>query len=153
MSKLTSRILFSFTLIVAFAAPALAQNTHNVWSTRPIVLNDGATGANFSSFVSGNASFAWTQATPSAYAHALAIVTPVLKYDFMLVSTTSSSGAMITGRWTIRRNGVIVCSNCIGKASGLTGPIGSGFKIYVGTPAAFAERWLYSGSITNRFDF
>lgn len=153
MSKLTSRILFSFTLAVVFAAPALAQDTHNVWSTRPIAVNDGATGAHYSSFVSGNASLAWTQATPWAYAHALAIVTPALKYDFMLISTTGSDGNSIMGRWTIRRNGVIVCSNCIGKAYGLSAPIGSGFKIYVGTPAAFSERWHYGGSITNRYDF
>lgn len=153
MSKLTSRILFSFILILTFSGMALGQDTHSVWSTRPIGLIDGATGAHYAAFVSGNAAFAWTQATPSAYAHALAIVTPALKYDFMLISTTSSDADSITGRWIVRRNGVIVCSNCIGKAYVLSSPIGSGFKIYVGTPAAYAERWHYSGSITNRFDF
>jgi hypothetical protein len=153
MSKLTSRILFSLTLLVLFSIPALAQNTHNVWSTRPLYVYDGATGAHYSTFVSGNASFAWTQATPRAYAHALAVVTPLLRYDFMLVSVTSSAADMITGRWVIRRNGVIVCNNCIGKAYLLNQPIGDYFKIYVGTPVAYAEKWHYSGYITNRFDF
>lgn len=153
MNKLVSRILFSFTLLVVFAAPVLAQDTHNVWSTKPLYLNDGATGAHYSSFVSGNAAFAWTQNTTRAYAHAVAQVTAALKYDFMLVSVTSSAGDMITGRWVIRRNGAIVCNNCIGKAYGLNQPIGDYFKIYVGTPMAYAEKWHYSGYITNRYDF
>ena len=153
MSKLASRILFSFTLLVAFSAPGLAQETHNVWSTRPLYVTDWATHAHFSSFVSGNASFAWTQATPRAYAHALAIVTPTLRYDFMLISTTSSNNDSITGRWNIKRNGVLVCTKCIGKAYILSAPIGNYFKIYVGTPLAYAEQFHYSGYITNRFDF
>jgi len=153
MSKLASRILFCIALLVLSAIPALAQDTHSVWSTRPLYLTDAATGAHYSSFVSGNAAFAWTQATPRAYAHALAVVTPVLKYDFMLVSVTSSAGDMITGRWMIRRNGVVVCNNCIGKAYGLSQPVGNYFKIYVGTPLVYAEKWHYSGYITNRFDF
>jgi hypothetical protein len=32
-------------------------------------------------------------------------------------------------------------------------PPGNYFKIYVGTPAAYAEKWLYSGDRTERFDF
>ncbi len=153
MSKLTSRIVFSFTLMIMFSVPALAQDTHSVWSTKPLYVNDGATGAHFSTFVSGNAAFAWTEATPRAYAHALAVVRPGLKYDFMLVSVTGSDGDMIKGKWNIRRNGVLVCSNCIGKAYNLSTPIGNYFKIYVGTPLMYAEKWHYSGYITSRFDF
>ena len=153
MSKLASRILFSFTLIVVMSAPALAQASHNVWSTKPLYVNDWATHAHYSAFVSGNASFAWTEATPRAYAHALAVITPNLRYDFMLISVTSSGTDEIMGRWNVRRNGVMVCANCIGKAYGLSQPIGNYFKIYIGTPAAYAEHWHYSGYITNRFDF
>jgi hypothetical protein len=88
MSKLTSRILFSFILIVTFSGLALAQDTHSVWSeNKPLYVNDGATGAHYSSFVKGDAAFAWTQATPRAYGHALAKITAALSYDFMLVST------------------------------------------------------------------
>jgi len=153
MSKLISRILFSLTLLVACSAPALAQASHSVWSTKPLYVNDWATHTRHSSFVSGNAAFAWTEMTPRAYAHAVAVVTAALKYDFMLISTTSSDADSITGRWNVRRNGVLVCSNCIGKAYGLSQPVGNYFKIYVGTAAAYAEHWHYSGYITNRFDF
>lgn len=154
MSKLTSRILFSFTLLLVFSAPALAQPTHSVWSeNKPLSCKDGATNASYSAFVKGDAAFAWTQATPRAYAHALAIVTPALRYDFMLVSTTSNDADSITGRWIVRRNGVIVCNNCIGKAYNLSAPIGNYFKIYIGTPVMYAEKWHYSGYITSKFDF
>jgi len=61
--------------------------------------------------------------TPRAYAHAVGVVTAALKYDFMLISTTSSDADSITGRWNVRRNGVLVCSNCIGKAYGLSQPV------------------------------
>jgi hypothetical protein len=153
MTKLTSRILFSFTLFVVCSAPALAQDSHSVWSTKPLYVNDWATHAHYDAFVSGNAAFAWTQMTPRAYAHALAIVTPNLKYDFMLVTVTGSDADSITGRWNVRRNGVPMCSNCIGKAYILSQPIGNYFKIYVGTSAVYAEHWHYSGYITSRFDF
>jgi hypothetical protein len=153
MSKLVTRIFFSFTLLVAISAPALAQDSHSVWSTKPLFINDWATHTEYKNFVSGNAAFAWTQTTIRAYAHALGVVTPALRYDFMLVSTTGSDVDSITGRWNVRRNGVLVCSNCIGKAYILSQPIGNYFKIYVGTPAAYAEHWHYSGYITNRFDF
>ena len=153
MSKLVARILFSFSLLVVMSVPAFAQATHNVWSTKPLYVNDWATHQNYKAFVSGNASFAWTETTVRAYAHAVAVVTPALRYDFMLISTTSSTADEITGRWNVRRNGALVCANCIGKAYGVSALIGNYFKIYIGTPAAYAEHWHYSGYITNRFDF
>ena len=155
MSKLTSRIILSFTMLFVFTASAKAQLNHSVWSDKPLAAKDGATGASFNTFVSGNAAFAWTEATTKAYAHAVAVVTPALRYDFMMVSVTGSNADTISGRWTIRRNGVVVCNNCIGRAYGLSQPAGASnyFKIYVGTPMAYAEKWHYSGYITSRFDF
>ena len=47
-------------------------------------------------------------------------------------------------------------NDCVGKAYMLSPspiPPGNYFKIYVGTPAAYAEKWLYSGDRTDRFDF
>lgn len=44
-------------------------------------------------------------------------------------------------------------NNCIGKAYNLSTPIGDYFKIYIGTPAAYAEKWHFSGYVTRRFDF
>lgn len=155
MNNLASRIILSFTMFVFLTASAAAQTSHSVWSNKPLMVRDGATGASFNAFVSGNAAFAWTEATPRAYAHSLGVVTAALRYDFMMVTVTSSTADALEGRWVIRRNGVIVCNNCIGKAYGLSQAAGGGnyFKIYVGTPMAYAEKWHYSGYITSRFDF
>jgi hypothetical protein len=155
MSKLTSRILFSFSLLVLFSASAFAQTSHSVWSDKPFIVKDGATLKEYKEFKEGEAIFAWTQATPQAYAHAHGVITAALNYDFMLVSLSSSNADSITGKFVVRRNGIIVCNNCIGKAYGLSQPVGAGnyFKIYVGTPSVYAEKWLYSGYITSRFDF
>jgi hypothetical protein len=155
MSKLTSRIILSFTFVFLFSAPAFAQTSHSVWSDKPFIIKDGATKKEYKDIKPGDAIFAWTQATPRAYAHAHGMIAAALNYDFMLVTTTASDADSITGRWIVRRNGVIVCNNCIGKAYGLSQPAGGGnyFKIYVGTPMAYAEKWLYSGYITSRFDF
>jgi hypothetical protein len=153
MIRLTSRILILFTLVIGLSAAASAQDTHSVWSDRPLMVKDWATGQTYNSFVKGDAAFAWTQGTVRAYAHALAIVTPNLRYDFMLISITSTNVSTIEGRWNVRRNGVVVCGNCVGKAYLLDQAVGNYFKIYVGTPAAYAEHWHYSGYITSRFDF
>lgn len=155
MSKLASRIFFSFALTIAFSASALAQNTHSVWSDTPFLVKDGATGAEFHpiNINPGDAIFAWTQSTARAYAHAHARINQFVNYDFMLISITGTTGNEISGRWVVRRNGVIVCNNCIGRAYDLSGAVGDRFKIYVGTPIVYAERWLYSGTITSRFDF
>jgi len=154
MSKLTSRILFSFTFIVTFSGMALAAD-HMVGSNRPIGLIDGRTGVRYGTFVSGNAAFAWTEGAlvPGAFAHVFAEVTPRLNYEFVLVSTTFSDRDTIKGLWDIKRNGVRVCASCVGMAYGLSSPVGTGFKLYVGTRTAFSERrWHYSGAITSRAD-
>jgi hypothetical protein len=153
MTKITSHLLLVLALLAFCSVPALAQNSHNVWSTKPLAVNDWAAHISYNAFVRGDASFAWTETTVRAYAHAHAVVTPALQYDFMLISVTSTTVDTINGRWNVRRNGVIVCNNCIGKAYILNGAIGDYFKIYVGTPAMYAERWHYSGYITNRFDY
>jgi hypothetical protein len=153
MIRATFRILILLTILTVCSLPALAQTSHNVWSAKPLGVNDWLTHTSHSTFVSGNASFAWTETTVRAYAHAHAVVTPALNYDFMLISVTSTTADTINGRWIVRRNGAIVCGNCIGKAYILNGAVGDYFKIYVGTPAMYAERWHYSGYITNRFDY
>ena len=156
MGKFTSRILVSFTPVTLFSATALAHDTHSVWSKKPLPVKDGQTNTEYKTFVKGNAEFAWTESTVRAYAHAIALTTPNLKYEFILVRTTGSTADGIDGLWDIRRNGVLVCNNCVGKAYLLSPsmiPPGNYFKIYVGTPSAYAEKWLYSGDRTERFDF
>src|SRR6266513_406348 len=132
MSKLTSRIVLSFTLVILFSGSAFAQTSHSVWSDKPFLVIDGKSGKEFKDLKKGDAIFAWTQATPRAYAHAHGMINATLNYDFMLVSVTSSDADSIRGKWIVRRNGIIVCNNCIGKAYGLSQPAGGGnyFKIY-----------------------
>jgi hypothetical protein len=156
MTKPMSRIVFSLTLCLAFSAPVAAQSSHSVWSKKPLLVKDGQTNTEYNTFVKGNAALAWTESTVRAYAHAIAVITPNLKYDFMLIKTTASTADEIDGLWDVRRNGVLVCHNCIGKAYMLSPsqiPPGNYFKIYVGTPTAYAEKWFYSGDKTERFDF
>jgi len=155
MSKIISRLVFSFTFVFLLSVPAFAQTSHSVWSDKPFLIIDGATRKEYKDIKPGDAIFAWTQATPRAYAHAHGVISAALNYDFMLVTTTASDADSISGKWVVRRNGVMVCNNCIGKAYMLSGPADGThyFKIYVGTPMAYAEKWLYSGYITSRFDF
>lgn len=153
--KLTSKIFFTFTLLLLFSATALAQSTHSVWSDKPLMVIDGQTGTSYNSFTSGNAATAWTEGTVRAYVRAFAVIKPKLTYDFELVKVTSSDADTISGLFDVKRNGVLVCNKCVGKAYGLSqAATGSNyFKIYVGTPAGYAEKWHYSGYITSRFDF
>src|SRR6185295_2323513 len=155
MTKFTLRLSLLFIVLTLFpATAALAQNTHNVWSKKPLMLIDGDTGQQYKTFKIGNASAAWTEGTTRAYVRAVAIIaigTP--KYDFELVKTTSTNASEIEGLFDIKRNGVLVCDDCMGKAYGLDQAVGNYFKIYVGSPAAYSEKWHYSGYITSRFDF
>jgi hypothetical protein len=155
MKKLTFRLCLLFTALVLFpATAALAQNTHSVWSTRPLYLTDYSTSTQYSSFISGNMATAWTEGGgATAYFRAYAVVTSSLNYDFELVSVTGTDGDSIDGLYDIKRNGVLVCDDCVGKAYGLSQSVGNYFKLYVGTPAGYAENWHYSGYITRRFDF
>jgi hypothetical protein len=156
MIKVASAVRASFILVTVLSVTAWAQGTHSVWSKKPLLVQDGQTSTEYKTFVEGHAAFAWTESTVRAYAHAVVVITPTLKYDFMLIRTTGSTADGIDGLWDVRRNGVLVCHNCIGKAYLLSPsaiPPGNYFKIYVGTPSAYAEKWLYSGDRTERFDF
>ncbi len=156
MIKVAPAVRASFILVTMLSVTALAQGTLSVWSKKPLLVKDGQTSAEYNAFVKGQAAFAWTESTVRAYAHAVAVITPKLKYDFMLIKATGSTADGIDGLWDVRRNGVLVCNNCIGKAYMLSPsaiPLGNYFKIYVGTPSAYAEKWLYSGDRTERFDF
>ena len=68
MNKITSRALVIFSLVIAFSATAFAQDTHSVWSKKPLLVKDGQTNLEYNTFVRGNAAFAWTQSTVRAYA-------------------------------------------------------------------------------------
>jgi hypothetical protein len=155
MSRLPARFLLIFAIAAMFSATAIGQNSHSVWSDKPLLIRDDEKNIEYKTFEKGDAIFAWTQATIRAYAHAHGKVSATLNYDFMLVKTTGSDVDSISGLFDVRRNGVLVCNNCVGKAYWLSPIVGPGnyFKIYVGTPAGYAEKWLYSGERNKRFDF
>lgn len=151
--RLTFRFL-TFAFLLAVFAPAVqaqGEPVHSVWSTRPIAVLDGDTGAVITPREGYSAS-SWQETTPQAFSHALA-KTGLRSYEFRLVSVTSSDYDSILGLWDIYRNGSLVCNLCVGQAYGLSGAVGDYFKIYVGTPLAYAEKWGYSAYITSRFDY
>ena len=138
--------------LVPVAASAKSQPVHSVWSdNRPIYIKDGDTGQLYNA-TSGSASHNWQESTGQAFSHAIGVANGDL-YEFRMVSLTSSDSDSINGLWDIYRNGTLVCNHCVGSAYGLSGAIGNYFKIYVGTPLAYAEKWHFSGYITNRFDY
>jgi hypothetical protein len=153
--KLTSKIFLTLTLLLLFSATAAAQAAHSVWSDHPLAVTDWQTHIGYNTFIRGNAAMSWTEGTLSAYVRAVAVVTPQLRYEFILVRAVGTTAETINGLYDVKRNGILVCHNCVGKAYGLNQPAtGSNyFKIYVGTPGGYAERWHYSGYITSRFDF
>jgi hypothetical protein len=155
MAKFTSRIIFTFTFAVLFAGSAFAQAGHSVWSEKPLLIKEGDTGTTYKTFLKGTAVFAWVETTIRAYAHARGHISSTKYYEFILVKTTSSDADSISGLFNVRRNGALVCNKCVGKAYWLSpgGGPGNYFKIYVGTPSGFAEKWLYSGELTNRLDY
>jgi hypothetical protein len=100
MSKFASRITISFILVTAFSTAALAQDTHSVWSKKPLLVKDGQTNIEYHTFVKGDAAFAWTESTIRAFAHAVAAITPKLRYEFMLIKTTGSTADGLMGYGT-----------------------------------------------------
>jgi hypothetical protein len=124
---------------------------HQIASDKPLYVADGATGAWYKPTI-GDSSSNWQVSTKQAFSHAVA-VTPGGLYEFRMVHATSSDDTTINGLWDIYRDGLLVCNDCVGKAYGLNGAVGDYFKIYVGTPLAYAELWHFSGFITGRFDY
>lgn len=155
MTRLSFRLFLLLAFLTLFpATAALAQNTHSVWSIKPFYVTDGDTGKNYKAFKSGKAAVAWTEGADRAYFRALVVIAVgVPKYDFELVKVTSTTSSEIEGLFDIKRNGALVCDNCKGRLYGLNLAVGNYFKLYVGTPAAYSEKWHYSGYVSRRFDF
>lgn len=124
---------------------------HQIASDRPLYVADPDLGAwDYAKY--GFSSSNWQESTPQAFSHALGSAFGNL-YEFRLIKVASSDASKIEGSWNVYRNGVVVCGGCIGRAYGLNGAVGDYFKIYVGTPVAYAERWHFSAYITHRFDY
>ena len=155
MTRFTSRIILTFSFSILLAASAFGQAAHSVWSEKPLLIKDGDTGTTYKTFLKGTAVFAWLETTIRAYVHARGQISSTNYYEFMLVKTTGSDADSISGVFNVRHNGSLVCNKCVGKAYWLSPGSGPGnyFKIYVGTPTAFAEKWLYSGELSSRLDY
>jgi len=151
--RFTNRLLLAALALTLFSSAAWAKwfPVHSVWSDRPIMIVDGDTGIRYQPDP-GYSSSNWQESTPQAFAHAVGL-TNNGQYEFRLTTVSSSNNDEILGLWDIYLNGTLVCGNCVGKIYGLSGAIGDYFKIYVGTPLAYAEKWHYSGYIANRFDY
>ncbi|MFL5358295.1 hypothetical protein [Archangium sp.] len=134
-------------LSALFPAVALAANpVHNVWATQPGLISEP--GASYVA-TSASCSFSWTEVSGYAFINARAKAPTGDLYEFQLVSVTGSPTAYeVDGLWNVSKNGVPLCTGCSGLAYGLTAPIGSMFKIYVGNYS-----YHLSGSVTNRYDF
>lgn len=130
------------------------MSTHSIWSEKPYVVIDGDTNTQYTSFNKGDAAAVWTEDTHHGYFHAVVEVAPGNTYEFTLIAISNSDADTITGFWDIARNGTLACSGCVGKAYGLSQPVGSNyFKIYIGDALCYKELWHFSGYITNRYDF
>lgn len=151
--RLPIRFLMTALILGLFASAAFAQGepVHSVWSTRPIAILDGDTGAVITPR-EGNSVSSWQETTQQAFSNAQGS-NGLKSYEFRLVVVKGSDADSIVGLWDIYRNGALVCNLCVGQAYGLSGSIGDYFKIYVGDPVAYAETWGYSGFITDRFDY
>lgn len=147
--KSIALLALSMLSVQAFAADPV----HSIESEKPLYLHDYDWGYTWSSFYEGNSVSSWQEGTPQAFSHVGAITAKKVEYEFKLVDVSFSDDDEIEGLFDIYRNGVLMCNDCVGKAYGLDGAIGDYFKIYVGTPFAYAENWHYSGYITHRFDY
>ena len=148
------KTLSVLTALLLTASAQAADPVHNVQcDDKPLYVKDYDTGTWYSTFKYGYAVFAWQEGSDPSFAHATAIVSSGDEYEFRLETLNSNNSSEIEGEFDVTRNGVLVCDDCIGKAYGLSGSVGDYFKIYVGTPAAYAENWHFSGYITDRFDY
>lgn len=141
----TPHLLVALSALVP--AVALANPVHNIWATQPGYVSEPA--ANYAA-TSASCSFSWTEATGYAFINARATAPTGDSYEFQLVSVTGSPSAYeVDGLWNISKNGVPLCTGCSGQAYGLTGSIGSMFKIYAGPNSSYH----LSAIITSRYDF
>lgn len=144
-------------LLLSATAALAADPVHNViCDQEPGVVTDDAAGVTYQKkdIDSANALFSW-QEGEEAFVHALAIVSSGDEIEFRLVKVSGSNNDQIDGLFDIYVNGSLQCDDCIGSAYGLDQAAAAGnyFKIYVGTPTAYAEDWLFSGYISTRYDY
>ncbi|RKG79169.1 hypothetical protein [Corallococcus terminator] len=136
-------------LVVAalfLSVPALAADVHSIWSSQGLFVKDNTAGS--LQVTSSNAVVSWNVATRAAFVnfHGFAGGN---EYDFELVGSPATTTLYeITGLWNVRRNGVLVCGGCTGRAYELTSPVGSYFKVYT-----TGEVYGFGSYVTTRKDY
>jgi len=133
---------------LAASSAALANPIHSVWSQgAPFWFV--APGFPWQNPTVGEATFAWDESNPSAFASANITLVSGDIFEYKLVTVTASTlPGQITGDWDVYQNGVLVCGSCAGDAYGIDQPTGNYFKIYINS-----FTYHYSGFITARYDF
>lgn len=144
MKNLRMGMLAAFAL---FPTMAWSGQVHSIWSNQPLYVFD-TPGTNPTA-VSGSCSLSWNEATGQAFVNARAKNINGDLFEFQLVSLTAKASVdQLDGYWNITKNGVPVCTQCLGSAYGLSSPVGNYFKIYVAN-----SKYHFSASIANRFDY
>jgi hypothetical protein len=117
--------------VLATLLPALASATpvYNLWAGTPATVT--ALGTAYSA-TEAKASSSRNVGTPFAFAYARAR-TSAGTYEFQLVSPPSTAFPMyqLGGNWNVSRDGVLLCSQCLGYAMGYTSAPGKPFTISV----------------------
>lgn len=97
---------------------------------------------------SSSAVFSFNSNTPYAFGYGRARTSAGVTYEFQLVSLTASTlGERIDGYWNVTRDGVAVCTQCLGYAYGLSSGEGKPLFIYVD-----GGNYQMSAGITSRYD-
>jgi len=137
--------------------PVPMPDIHTFISEKPYCLKDGDTGVWYDR-VRGCITMSWQNKTRDAFFKAkVTAVTPdtseVVNYTFSLVAASVCTASYVKGIWDIKKNGVPVCTGCVGEAYGIDSSVGNYFKLYIGDDLCYSENWHLSGYITYRKDF
>lgn len=137
--------------------PSIANDNHSIWSTTAIVVRDGETGASYTSFAIARAILSWRDKTRDGFvsAHAKVVGATPHHYDFVMVAISNATDDVIEGLFDVFRDGTRVLTGGVGKLYGLNQAASPSnyFKLYIGTSQCYAESWLISAHINQRFDF
>ena len=167
MKKKMIPTFFACLAIAVMAMAATAQRTHSVWTnSNGLAIGDATNGCWYSSFSGFEMANSWTEPfspTNPADAHfrgvakavGFSLPCPTRFYDFRLVASSATTNDQIDGKWDVYRNGVLMCSSCLGSAYGLSQAAGVGnyYKVYIDDPFFGPQTWLYSGYLDVRKDF
>ncbi|WP_242835591.1 hypothetical protein [Ruminiclostridium josui] len=119
---------------------------HQVFSDKPLYLQDGNTGKWYDN-VKGTVEIRWSNYFSTAKTLITDLQVPDGTYQFTLATLASCSPDSIEGAFNIAKNGKIVASNIKGKLYGLSLPEGNYFKFY-----SDDTKWHFSAYITKRID-